>query len=249
MPVVRALIVLLTACALWVLAPPASAGGPTSVFLSVPGEGRTAALYYTDAEYDELTLLVGASTPSGAEGDPGQGIGSGRSVTVTWLVHDVQPWRLDRIFLDGEGSPWIATQEMTGDDLTPWDAPVRWHQASDGQALLALLDGLGVGRSGKAASVDDQADVPAGGTVGEADSGAVAPATPVEPAAEEQATAAPAAETSALDGVAWGVGGLGLGVLLAAGWARLRARRDEDGGPVLTSGEADDADWLEPVSR
>ena len=37
---------------------PAVAGGPTSVLLSAPGEGRVAALYYTDADYDALAQLV-----------------------------------------------------------------------------------------------------------------------------------------------------------------------------------------------
>ena len=237
MPVVRALVVLLTACTLGLLAPPASAGGPTSAFLSVPGEGRTAALYFTDAEYDELGELVGAFGDPGSADDPGHGIGAGRAVTVTWLIHDVSAWRLDRIYLDGEGAPWIATQEMTGDDVSPWDAPVRWHRAADGPALLALLDGLGVGRSGKAAPVADRGDEPA-------DDRADVPATSEEPAA-----AAPAAATSALDGVTWGVVGLGIGVLLTAGYARLRTRRDEGAAPVLTAGEAEGADWLEPLSR
>ena len=60
MPVIRALAVVLTAWVLVLLAPPgpASAGGPTSALLSVPGEGRTASLYYTDAAYDQLADLV-----------------------------------------------------------------------------------------------------------------------------------------------------------------------------------------------
>ena len=55
---------------------PASAGGPTSAILSVPGEGKTASLYYTDPEYDQLASLVGttsahrsagrSTTPAGA---------------------------------------------------------------------------------------------------------------------------------------------------------------------------------------
>ena len=43
------------------LAAPAQAGGPTSALLSVPGQGKTASLYYTDPEYDALAGLVGSS--------------------------------------------------------------------------------------------------------------------------------------------------------------------------------------------
>ena len=48
-----------------VLAAPAQAGGPTSALLSVPGQGKTASLYYTDAEYDALAGLVGMTSDSG----------------------------------------------------------------------------------------------------------------------------------------------------------------------------------------
>ncbi len=42
---------------------PAAAGGPTSALLAVPGEGKTASLYYTDPEYDALAQMVGATNP------------------------------------------------------------------------------------------------------------------------------------------------------------------------------------------
>ena len=45
---------------------PAAAGGPTSALLSVPGEGKTASLYYTDPEYDALADLVGVTSAGGA---------------------------------------------------------------------------------------------------------------------------------------------------------------------------------------
>jgi len=45
---------------------PAAAGGPTSALLSVPGQGKTASLYYTDPEYDALADLVGVTSATGA---------------------------------------------------------------------------------------------------------------------------------------------------------------------------------------
>ena len=64
------------------------------------------------------------------------------------------------------------------------------------------------------------------------------------------AGAAPADDgptTSARDRAWWGLGGLAGGVLLAAGWTRLRSTRTDRRDDDL---DRDDAkDWLEPVSR
>jgi hypothetical protein len=239
-PAIRALAVVLTAWVLVLLAPagPASAGGPTSALLSAPGEARTASLYYTDDAYDQLASLVGGGGSGTGEGSGGNH-DSGTTVTVTWLIHDVEPWRVDRIYLGADDGPWIATQEMVGDATSIWDSPVTWHQPTDGKELIALLDSLGVGQVGAATGT---------GAVDE-------PASPVEPgpadpASVEPASAPPADDgpaTSARDRAWWALGGLAGGVLLAAGWTRLRStrtvRRDDDL-------DRDDAkDWLEPVSR
>ena len=95
---------------------PAAAGGPTSALLSVPGEGRTASLYYTDPEYDALADLVGieSDTGLGTVDRSGRDHASGPGITVTWMIHDVMPWRIDRIYPNGEGAPWIATQIGVG---------------------------------------------------------------------------------------------------------------------------------------
>jgi hypothetical protein len=146
---------------------PASAGGPTSALLSVPGAGRTASLYYTDAAYDELSRLVGAGGATGSVDGSGRDHASGTGVTVTWLIHDVTPWRLDRIYLGADGGPWIATQEM-GESGSIWDSPVVWHRPPSGKELSALLDRLGMG-----------AGTPAPG------------AAPEEPAADEDGPAGP----------------------------------------------------------
>ncbi|HEY9378950.1 MAG TPA: hypothetical protein VIQ02_17885, partial [Jiangellaceae bacterium] len=109
------LIVAFLVAASLMLSVPASAGGPTSALLSVPGEGKTASLYYTDPEYVALADLVGidSETETGKVDRSGLGHDNGPGVTVTWLIHDVMPWRVDHIYLQGEGAPWITTQAST----------------------------------------------------------------------------------------------------------------------------------------
>ncbi|MDF1602149.1 hypothetical protein PZ894_01165 [Nocardioides sp. YIM 152315] len=200
--------------------PPASAGGPTSALLSVPGEGRTASVYYTDPEYDRLADLVGANGGTGPADPSGRTHESGPGVTVTWLIHDVQPWRIDRVYLDAEGGPWISTQVMDGETGSIWDSPVVWHRAASGKELSLLLDRLLTDRT------------------------APAPA----PVRAEPPTSAPAAASSAgssapVDGVWWGLGGLAAGVLLTVAWLRLRPTREDEPEPDP------DADWLVPQTR
>ena len=216
MPAIRALAIVLTAWILVLLAPPgpASAGGPTSALLSVPGEGRTASLYFTDSEYEQLAGLVDVGASSTVD-ESGADHVAWPSVTVTWLVHDVEPWRVDRIYLGGEHGPWIATQEVLGDSTPIWDSPVTWHQPTGGKELTQLLNSLGVGQIGQAAQPATQVE-----------SGAPAPES-VEPAAAAP-TATDTSDTSARDRAWWGLGGLAGGVLLAAGWMRVRSMRHRD---------------------
>jgi len=204
---------------------PAAAGGPTSALLAVPGEGATASLYYTDPEYDALARLVGATQPDGAGtvDTSGRSHAYGPGVTVTWLVHDVTPWRVDRIYVGGDGAPWISTQVGT-ETGSIWDGQVVWHQpASPGEAaeLVALLDRLGVG---KAAAEGDFSGV-AGAPVPESS----APVTESGPAPGKSSAVAP---------IWWGLGGLASGVLLTLLSLRLRRGHapepapDADGAPV-----------------
>ena len=142
---VRAVAVVLTAWVLAILAPPgpASAGGPDQRDAVRPWRGQ-----------DSFALLLRrrlrAARPPGRRGRAGTVDESGRSheagtgVTVTWLIHDVEPWRVDRIYLAGDDGPWIATQEMLTGTGSIWDAPVVWHQPADGKELTLLLDSLGV---------------------------------------------------------------------------------------------------------
>lgn len=120
----------------------ASAGGPTSVLLVSPGRQATASLYTTDEAYQRLLTLVGdspAADPAAPDltGGPGSD-----AINVTWLVHDVSIWRVDRIFTDAAGGPWISTVTMKDDGKLALDQAGILHRASDPKELIALLSAL-----------------------------------------------------------------------------------------------------------
>ena len=148
------------------------AGGPTSALLVAPGYERAAAVYYSDPEYQQLeTLLAQPAAATGSAADvpaaaPADGLGY---ITVTWLVHDVSIWRIDRIFLAQDGDHLIVTQLTDGSNATGigmypgqlGDDTAVQHRAADPVALQSLLDKLGLtaARSGPAADAQP-ADVP-----------------------------------------------------------------------------------------
>jgi len=157
--------------------PPAVAGGPTSVLIVEPETGRTAAAYNDDPAYAALDAMLG-SGPAGprqaADGSFGDR-GTGRSITVTWLIHDMAVWRVNRVFPDAPGGPWVLTYAWDDDGTMPqlgtWsrpDSPRKLVAALD----LALKTAAGVGRS------------------------AAEPSTVVETVTAGRTTAAPAADPS-----------------------------------------------------
>lgn len=185
---------------------PADAGGPTSALLSVPGQGKTASLYYTDPDYDALAGLVGIESEAGIGkvDESGRSHDNGPGVTVTWLIHDVMPWRVDHIYLEGTGAPWIATQVSLGGG-TPMDGPVVWHQPASPAELVTLLDRLGVGKASRVAG--DSSGV----------AGAPLPAA-VEPAPSPNGQ--DPGVVSSYAGAWWALGGLAVCVLLTGLWVR-----------------------------
>jgi hypothetical protein len=215
---------LLALCSLLV-AGPASAGGPTSALLVLPGTGSTASLYTGEADYEALARLVGAFEGDGGASGRVDGSGTshekGTGVTVTWLIHDVQVWRVDRIYLGADGGPWISTQAVMGGGGSVWDSPVVWHTAADGPALTALLDRLGLGPSAVTA-----------GTAGAPDAAGAAGATARDAAPAQEAagdrTAAdrPTGAESSSPAWAWGLAGLAAGAALVLASTRLMRRRD-----------------------
>ncbi|GAB3407239.1 hypothetical protein GCM10027569_18820 [Flindersiella endophytica] len=122
---------------------PAFAGGPTSVLLVSPGNGRTASLYTSEPAYGQLLSALGEN-PVAERGGPSWHSNPGTSqINVTWLVHDVSVWRVDRIVLDYNGTTWIETQGSLTETVD-WDKPGIWHKAQDPAVVRALVTELGL---------------------------------------------------------------------------------------------------------
>lgn len=207
---------------------PAAAGGPTSVLLVAPGTGETASLYASDDDYQALAGLVGAFGATAGEAVEGASPSpSGRTVTVTWLIHDVQVWRVDRVHLDAEGGPLVATQQAL-DASSVGQAPVVWIRPAAGKKLAELLDRLGLAGGGQA---------PGGGPV-------PGPQPGGERLETEQTDAArppvPAADDTGAPPAVWVLLGSLLGVALALAAPRIVAARRRTGGDV---DRAPDIDW------
>jgi hypothetical protein len=117
-------------------ATPAHAGGPTSVLLSAPP--HVVAVGYEDPAYGELQRVTESAGATSA-GDTAEHA-SGHFVRATWLIHDMSVWRIDIIYPDAPGGPWIATTESLTTGSMP-EAPT-WHTTADGAALRKLLDAL-----------------------------------------------------------------------------------------------------------
>jgi hypothetical protein len=115
---------------------PASAGGPTSVLLSAPP--KVVALGYEDTLYNQLLKEVGEPPPATGGTESHQ---SGQFVRATWLIHDMTVWRLDIIYPDAPGGPWIATSEVVDGSGQLPETPV-WHRAGNPAALKQLLADL-----------------------------------------------------------------------------------------------------------
>lgn len=115
------------------VATPAHAGGPTSVLLSAPP--YVTAVGYDDQRYYDLQELV-QNAPKGDEG--GTAHEAGKFVRATWLIHDMSVWRIDIIYPDAPGGPWISTQEFNG--TTP--SKLTWHRPPDPERLREVLSSL-----------------------------------------------------------------------------------------------------------
>lgn len=180
---------------------PASAGGPTSVMLVQPDTGRSAALHTTQPTYQVLSDLV-QTTAALTDRDAGPDAHtSGTAVRITWLIHDVQVWRVDEVFIDASGGPWIATRENW--DGNPLEGDRVWHRSAAPGRLLQLLADLKV-LDPKAPLVDYHPSVPA--PQPEAEAAAAAASAEVAASADN--------DRLALSGWRWVLPGLLAGALL-----------------------------------
>jgi hypothetical protein len=233
---VRALLVLLVSAGAALLpvaaAGPAAAGGPTSVLMSSPVLGRTSSLYTADAGYQALADYVDAfDSGTGRAGEP-TAHAVGNEVTLTWLIHDVSVWRVDRVYPDATSGPWIATQEVVGGSTDIWSAPVRWHRSDQPKALMALLAAHGL-VEGSEPSVGSVGDMTAGDeVVADPDASSGSGVDEQVPAAEPTTAAEPSRTSpwvALLVGVLVGSAATAGGALVLA---RHRARAADGAEPV-----------------
>ncbi|MET9847013.1 hypothetical protein ACFZC6_12810 [Streptomyces ossamyceticus] len=220
---------LLTALALVLLgAPPSAAGGPTSVLLASPTSQRTASLYSMDKAYvrlQELMGLAGSGLDGGRDKPPMPeeelAEASGDMINVTWMIHDVSPWRVDRVYpsLPGTKDVWIHTTMGAGGLGTDAAAESRgvWHKAKDSQELRQVLTWLGVlGKESDGTARGELPSFPAPVTAG-ADTGATG-------------DAGSASEPGLADQARWAIPALALGAALGSTVTvllrRAAARRD-----------------------
>ncbi|MEV4265388.1 hypothetical protein [Kribbella sp. NPDC049584] len=188
---------------------PAHAGGPTSVLLSAPP--HVAAVGYDDERYYDLQNLVQAPSKTAAGSDVHS---AGRFVRATWLIHDMSVWRIDVIYPDAPGGPWISTEEfMTG---TKPDKPT-WHRAADPARLLEVL--------GTFKLLDGKFD--GGPTLGNGYSSADAPVTTPEPTSEPAPAPAQSqvTSTSVFTGWRWIIPGVLIGAAAAVVAVRVFPKR------------------------
>lgn len=197
------------------VAPPLSAhaGGPTSVLMSNPNQQRVGAAYYSDQAYSVLTAAVGEGQ-SGPDAPPaGLDTGGGEDVRLTWLIHDVQIWRVDRIHLSSADGMWIETV-VDMSDKGIFDVPAHWHRPADQAALVAVLSGAGLLGDSGSAPADQPAPVDQ-------------PAPEVEAAAPTPPAILPKVLLAALAGLVLGVAGTLVGV-------RGRSRTPVDPAPRVS---------------
>ncbi|HET7477155.1 MAG TPA: hypothetical protein VFJ97_14195 [Dermatophilaceae bacterium] len=209
----RMLAVLLLACSV-VLGSPvqALAGGPTSVLMASPTTGHAAALYASDLDYQVLqdVLASGPAVPEPPLSD------QGTAVTVTWLIHDVTVWRVDRVRLDGT-SVFAATQDSpkrvaNGAGPVP-DEPLVWRRLTHGSQLTELFRRHGL--------LDHAAASPAAASPAAASASTPTPSPPAARGAEGPVGLSAAAPPAGWPATA-GAGGAVLGAF--GTWLVMRRR-------------------------
>ena len=124
------------------VAPQASAGGPTSVLAVNYSGSRAAAALTGGTAYANLEKALDAyNTPTGDAMPAASFMDS--QVRLTWLIHDVTPWRVDAVLVDGD-DVWVETSMNLADGKDLFQAPAVLHRPKDAALLLATLTSLGV---------------------------------------------------------------------------------------------------------
>lgn len=201
--------ILLATIAAPLTAPNAVAAGPTVALITWP-DGSTEAVHYTDSSY---TALFGAvADPTSSYLPPTPAAPGGAAVTITWLLHEAQPWRIDQVYPDEPGGPVIATRSLQQAEAAGLDAPTnlleltpQLHTTSQSTVLVALLEQLKQGNKSSSPII-------------------ILTKIPVETVA----TPAPAAQREPAEPndvrLWWGMAGLLLGVLATTAAHRIHTR-------------------------
>ena len=116
----------------------AYAGGPTSVLVvNLDGQQATG-LYRTDAGYDRLVAALDAYGTAAGSADRPRSISgdAGETIRLTWLIHDQQIWRIDRIHLTVGDGVWVQTVSDLAGSADPFDQSGVWHRPADARGLL-----------------------------------------------------------------------------------------------------------------
>lgn len=120
----------------------ANAGGPTSVIIVNPATGEANALYHDDADYQVLHDALAPAEGMSVERPSQLAHGPGSSaINITWLIHDVEVWRIDYVRIDLKYI-WVKTTTIAGG--APYEADGQWHVAAGAEAVIGVLDRLGV---------------------------------------------------------------------------------------------------------
>ena len=149
----------------------AHAGGPTSVLITQPATGEATALYYSAGAYADLERLLAGSGAKDPASEPSVGSG-GTLYNLTWMIHDVQPWRTDTVQITRDGAAYVTTTFVSESEST-LGGEASWREVAQPKALAALLEQVFSGVAAKAAPLPAMADEPL-------TEPAAAPATPDE---------------------------------------------------------------------
>ncbi|HET7800588.1 MAG TPA: hypothetical protein VFL38_09215 [Humibacillus xanthopallidus] len=172
-------------------AAPAAAGGPTSVLVVNYSGARAAAALTGSEAYAALErALEPYQQPTGETLPEAAFMES--PVRLTWMIHDVTPWRIDAVVVQGK-DVWVQTTMNLGTGVDLFESPTVRHRPKDATLLVATLTSLGVlgestpapgaaGRSpvgaGASADTPTAAPVAAPGLASVAPPGSVGPESP-----------------------------------------------------------------------
>lgn len=125
------------------------AGGPTSVLITQPGNGEATALYYSSGAYADLERLLADSGAQDPSWEP-PADSSGTAYNLTWMIHDVEPWRHDSVQITEDGAAYVATTLMSDSAL---GEQASWREVAQPRQLAAILDQVFSGVAAKGASL------------------------------------------------------------------------------------------------